>query len=253
MRLPSLIMLATAVAVTPTEAQQQAPPQAWRVVVTQVLPSQIPAYRENITGLVKVAQAAKSARPWFTYATQNRFLMARPVHRDSIMVNPNAEIRRAQPDMFQQWMQSTTPSSVTHSEQLQNEVWVEVPDWTYTAPNAPSTVGGVSVTDVRVVPGQGAAMDSSRKAFVEFRKKIGYPYTVLALRVAIGEPRFVFVTLYDTREAFFGTNAMMQVVQRANAQAEWQALIPRLTRTMAMEWNSSLWDYVTSLSYTPGN
>ena len=81
------------------------------------------------------------------------------------------------------------------------------------------------MTEFRAIPGQGAAMDSSRKAFVEFRKKIGYPYSVLALRVAIGEPRFLFVTLYDSREAFFGTNALMQVVQRANAEAEWQALI----------------------------
>jgi hypothetical protein len=253
MRLPSLVMLATAVAVSPTQAQQQAPPQAWRVVVTQVLPSQIGAYRQNTTGLVKVAQAAKSARPWFTYTTQNRFLVARPVRRDSIMANPNAAIRQAQPDLFQKWMESTTPASVTEAEQLQNEVWVEIPDWTYTAPNAPSTVGGISITEFRGIPGQGAAMDSSRKAFVEFRKKIGYPYTVLALRVAIGEPRFLFVTLYDSREAFFGTNAMNQVVQRANAEAEWQALIPRLIGPMAAEWNSSLWDYAAALSYSPGN
>jgi hypothetical protein len=257
MRLPCLLVLATTVIASPawTQQQQPPPPQAWRVVETQVAPSQIGAYRRNLTGLVEVAKAAKApaAQRWFTYTTENRHLQARPVERNAILANLNAPIREAQPQSFQKWLDSLTPASTTQLVTLRNEIWVEAPDWSYVAPNAPAVPGGTSVAEVHIAPGRGAAFDSVRKDFVAFRKKIGYPYSVLALRVVIGEPRVVFVTFFDTREAFFGPNSLGTLVQKANAQAEWDAMIPRLVGPMAGEWKTSLWNYARNLSYDPTN
>ena len=257
MRLPCLLVLATTVVISPawTQQQQAPPPQAWRVVETQVAPAQIGAYRRNITGLVKIAEAAKApaSQAWFAYTTENRQIIARRVERNAILANPTAPLREAQPEAYQKWIESLIPATTIQLVTLRNEIWVEAPEWSYVAPNAPATPGGTSVAEVHLAPGQGAAFDSVRKDFVALRKRIGYPYSVLAFRVVLGEPRVVFVTFYDTREAFFGTNAMGRLIQQANAQADWDAMIPRLVRPMAGEWKTSLWNYATDLSYNPSN
>ena len=252
---PGLLLLASSTLASTASAQQPQtpPPQIWRVIETQIAPAQLRAYRQGTEGLVKVAEAAKapSSRRWYTYTTENRQLTARPVVRDSLLVNANAAIREAQPDMFAKWMAGLAPATVTQATQLRNEIWIEVPDWSYTAPNAPNPGTGISVAEVRIAPGQNAAFDSVRKDLAAFRKKVGYPYNVLALRVAIGEPRIVFVTFYDTREAFYGANSMAKVVEKANAQAEWDALVARLVAPIAGEWRTSLWNYSTTMSYVP--
>jgi hypothetical protein len=96
-----------------------------------------------------------------------------------------------------------------------------------------------------------AAFDTVRRDFVKFRQKIGYPYPVRAYRVVIGEPRIVFVTHFDSREAFFGKNTFMTLVEKAGAQAEWQALQARLGAAMGMEWETKLWNFNAAASYMP--
>jgi len=104
---------------------------------------------------------------------------------------------------------------------------------------------------VRVAAGKGAAFDTVRRDFVKFRQKIGYPYPVRAYRVVIGEVRNVYVTHFDSREKFFGANALMTLAEKANAVPEWQALAARLTGSMGMDWSSTLWNYNAGISYVP--
>jgi hypothetical protein len=127
---------------------------------------------------------------------------------------------------------------------------VAAPDWSYEPANAP-TPTGISSSTVQIPPGMGATFDTARREFVKFRQKVGYPYPVRAYRVVIGEPRIVFVTSFDSREAFFGKNTFAAFVEKAGAQAEWQALVARLGGTMGMEWDTKLWTYNPTLSYTP--
>lgn len=256
MRLRSgTLLLVIATLAAPVAAQQAAapPPQAWRVVESQVAPGQMTAYREGLAGLVKVAEAAKTpyGQRWVTYTSENRQITARPVERNDLLFNAGMALRAAQTEMYDKWLAAMPSQSATQLTQLRNEIWMEVPDWSYTAPNAPNPGTGMVMAEVHIAPGQAAAFDSARKELVAFRKKIGYPYNVLALRVVLGEPRIMFVTFIDSREAFYGANAMTALVEKANAQAEWQALGAKLVAPMAGEWRTSLWNYSTTLSYVP--
>lgn len=256
MRLHSgMLLLVTTALMTPVAAQQAAapPPQAWRVVETQVAPGQMTAYRQALAGLVKVAEAAKTPnnQRWHTYTSENRQITARPVERNDLLANAAMALRAAQTEMYDKWLAAMPSMSATQLTTLRNEIWIEVPDWSYSAPNAPDPGTGMAMAEVHIAPGGAAAFDSVRKDLVAFRKKIGYPYNVLALRVVLGEPRIMFVTFYDSREAFYGANAMATLVQKANAQAEWDALAARLVAPMAGEWRTSLWNYSPTLSYVP--
>lgn len=243
-RLPTLIALFVIPFVS-AAAQDAPPPPTWRVVEWRSGPTEAGAWRAGMADLVKMAQETKAPVGFLTYSSENRTVIARRVARDAVLANPSQHIMDARPDAFQKWIAGRPPA-----EQLRNEIWVEVPEWTYVPANAPTTTG-ISVASVQIVPGKAAAFDTARRDFVKFRQKVGYPYTVRAFRVVLGEPRIVFVTAFDTREAFFGANRFQGLVEKAGAQAEWQALIPRLGAGMGLEWNVNLWDYAPASSYTP--
>jgi hypothetical protein len=244
-RLPPLLALLVTPVVA-ASAQNTPPPQAHRVVEWRTAPTESGAWRAGMAELVKMAQASKSPVPFFVFSSENRTVVARPVARDAILANPNQHIMDAQPDAFRTWIAGRPQTQ----QQVRNEIWVEAPDWTYLPANLPATTG-ISASHVQIAPGKGAAFDTARRDFVKFRQKVGYPYPVRAYRVVIGEPRIVFVTSFDSREAFFGTHRFAAYVEKAGAQAEWDALAARLGGTMGMEWDVRLWNFNAAASYTP--
>lgn len=246
-RLPTLLALFATpfIAAAAQQATQATPPQAYRVVEFRTAPTDAPAFRNGYTDLVKMYQEAKSTTGFGVYSSENRTVVARPVQRDAILANPNQHIMTAQPDAWQKWL-----AGRPRSEQVRNEIWIAAPEWSYEPANAPTSTG-ISASSVQIPPGMGAAFDTVRRDFVKFRQKVGYPYPVRAFRVVIGEPRIVFVTNFDSREAFYGKNTFATFVEKAGAQAEWQALQARLGGTMGMEWDTKLWTYNANLSYTP--
>jgi hypothetical protein len=204
-------------------------------------------YRERYGQMIKVAEAAKApaSAGWDVYTRENRTVVVRQVKRDSLLANPNAALMQGARELLQQTM-SALPQTGTVT--LRNEIWVHVPEWSYD-PATPVEFTGAAVTDAPIAPGQAAASDTVRRDLAKFRQKIGYPYAVHAYRVVLGVPRTVFVTLFDSREKYFGTNAMGQVVERAKAQAEWQAMLPRLVGPLGMDWETNFWNYNKNMSY----
>jgi hypothetical protein len=197
-------------------------------------------------GLAKLAAAAKEPGEIHVYTAENRTLVARRVDPKDLLANANAGIQAANPEAFRQWQASQPQGSAV----LRTEIWVEVPDQHYIPATVPEA-GGISVAEVRTVPGKGATYDSVRRDLVKFRQKIGYPYPVYAFRVVLGEPRMVYVTGYDSRDKFFGANTLAALVEKAGAGAEWQALGGRLLASMDREWKTTLWAYARDLSYLP--
>jgi hypothetical protein len=226
-------------------AQDAAQPPVYRVVEWRTAPGDAGAFRAGMVDLVKLSQETKSPNGFSVYTAENLTVVARPVQRDAILANTTRHIMDARPDAWQKWV-----AGRPRSEQVRNEIWIAAPEWGYEPANPP-TMTGVSASSVRIPPGMGATFDTVRRDFVKFRQKVGYPYPVRAYRVVIGEPRIVFVTHFDSREAFFGKNALGALVEKAGAQAEWQALAARLGATMGMAWETKLWNYNAAASYTP--
>lgn len=205
-------------------------------------------FRARFTELARMAQAARppASAAFLVYSAENSTIVARPADPRDFLAPVNAAIRDAQPEAFRQWQATGTGGSTV----VRSEIWVEVPAQSY-RPAVEVTGTGISVAEVRVAAGKGAAHDSARRDFVQLRQKVGYPYPVYAYRVVFGEARMVYVTVFDSRERFFGVNALGTLVEKANAGAEWQALAPRLLGAMATDWTSRLWNYNASMSYQP--
>ncbi len=252
MRLRSGLVVLGSLAVLSAEAgaQQAAPaPRYYRVVEWESPPGEMGAFRTSrFGGLAKMAKDAKAPASvgFRIYTAENRTIIARQVDPKDLFSNPNAPLQAAAPDAYRQWQAGLGGGSTV----VRSEIWVEVPEHSYDPANAPDYTG-ISVADVTVAAGKGAAADSARRDFVKFRQKIGYPYRVAAFRVVLGEVRTVYVTFFDSRDKFFGANQLATLVEKAGAGAEWQALAARLTGTMGMDWTSTLWNYNAGMSYVP--
>ena len=198
--------------------------------------------------LVKLSQDTKSPTAFRVYNAENRTIVSFEVKSDDLLGNMFAHVQKARPDDLSKWV-TGRPAS----EQLRNEIWVAIPEWTYepATPLPPAAVTAISVSTVQIASGATAAFDAARKDFVKLRQKVGYPYRVVAYRVVLGEPRIVFVTPFDSRAAFYGANAFMALVEKAGAQSEWQALQTRLSANMGSEWDSKVWNYNAAVSYVP--
>jgi hypothetical protein len=201
---------------------------------------------DRFGGLSKLYKDAKATTGFVVYSAENRTAVARLADPKDLLSNPNAAVQAANAEAFRAW-QATLGGN---SRIVKSEVWVEIPEHTYEPASAPKATG-VSSASVTVAAGKGAAFDSSRRDFVKFRQKVGYPYPVRAYRVVIGEARNVYVTHYDSREKLFGANALAALVEKAGAGAEWQALGARLTGAMGPGWTTTLWNFNEALSYTP--
>lgn len=250
MRLRSGFVVLGSLALLSTTVGAQAPaPRYYRVTEWESPPGEMGAFRTSrFGGLAKMAKDTKApaSAGFRIYTAENRTIIARQVDPKDLFSNPNAVIQTAAPEAYRQWQAGLGGGSTV----VRSEIWVEVPEQSYDPANAPEYTG-ISAAEVRVAAGKGAAADTARRDLVKFRQKIGYPYRVAAFRVAIGEARMVYVTFYDSREKFFGPNALTALAEKANATAEWQALGARLTGTMGMEWNTKLWGYNAGISYVP--
>lgn len=245
----ALAVLGSLAVLSPDLSAQQTPtPPYWRVTEWESPPAEMATFRARFTELARMAQAAKApaSSGFLVYSTENRTIVARPADPKDLLAPVNAVIREAQPDAFRQWQAKGTGGSVI----VRSEVWVEVPAHSY-RPAGEITGTGISVAEVRVAAGKGAVHDSARRDFVTLRQKVGYPYPVYAYRVVFGEARMVYVTVFDSREKFYGTNAFAALVEKANAGAEWQALAPRLLSAMDADWSSKVWNYNATMSYMP--
>ena len=237
-----------ALCVTPfisAAAQNAAEPPVYRIIEWRTAPADAGTFRAGMVDLVKLSQETKSPNAFSVYTAENLTVVARPVKRDAILANTVQHIQNAQPDAWQKWV-----AARPKAEQTRNEIWVAAPEWSYEPANPP-TATGVSSSSVKIPSGMGATFDTVRRDFVKLRQKVGYPYPVRAYRVVVGEPRIVFVTHFDSREAFFGKNAFATLVEKAGAQAEWQALQARLGAAMGMDWETKLWAYNAPASYMP--
>ena len=237
-----------ALCVTPffaSSAQNAPEPPVYRIVEWRTAPADAGTFRAGLVDLVKLSQETKSPNAFSVYTAENLTVVARPVQRDAILASSVQHIQTAKPDAWQKWV-----AARPRAEQVRNEIWVAAPEWTY-EPASPVTATGVSSSSVKIPPGMGATFDTVRKDLVKFRQKVGYPYPVRAYRVVVGEPRIVFVTHFDSREAFFGKNTFNNFVEKAGAQSEWQALIARLGATMGLEWDVKLWNHNAAASYMP--
>lgn len=243
-RLPTLLAVLS-LPLGALAAQNAPPPPTYRVMEFVTAPVDAGPFRAGYTELVRLSKETGSPVGFQVYSAENRTVIARLVQRDAILANANQHIISARPADWEKWV-----AGRPRAKQVRNEIWVAVPEWTYEPANAP-TVAGVSSTSVEIAPGMAAAFDTARRDFVKFRQKVGYPYPVRAFRVVIGEPRIVFVTSFDSREAFFGKNTFNAFVEKAGAQAEWQALLPRLGGTMGRDWDVKLWNFNPTLSYAP--
>ena len=236
----------------PVLAQDAPPPPIYQVTTLELAPATMGAFR---SGMARQAAAAKELNlpaaeaGWWTYSEGNRLIIVAPRTRDAVLGRPamgtRARIRAANPGL-----DSAIDKAYggAQSRLVSQELIVEAPNLSYTAATQVE-VGAIQVADIIIAPGQGQAFNEAVQAMNKVRTDIGYPYTVLAFRVRFGETRTQLVTLFDSREAFFGKNSIDRLLAgKPEAQAAWQVAIGKIVAAVE-SYEFTLSDYSANLSY----
>lgn len=254
-RAVAAVLGGSALIATLAVAQEPAapPPPVFQVTTLELTPATMAAFRN---ARAKVAEAAKALNlpveqfGWWDYNDGNRTMIVSPRNRDNVLQglgNARARIREANPEADKE---ITAMMEGTQVRVLSQELIMAQPNRTYEPATQPE-VGGVSISDIRIAPGQGQAFNEALAAMNKVRADIKYPYPMRAFNVRFGESRTVLATFFDTREAYYGKNQMGRLLEgNAAAQAEWQAAVQKFVASTA-SLETRVVNYSARQSYAP--
>ncbi len=137
------------------------------------------------------------------------------------------------------------------SENLGSEITQIVPAWTYGLDKIPEQPGFAEVCEYSIAAGMEENFDGVYKDFIGIITTLGYPYGHIGHRFRFGSPAsHVGVTIYDTKEYFFGQNDLERLVEQKGMGDAWSKLIADFLPTVTAV-DCSHVAYVPDMSYQP--
>ena len=74
--------------------------------------------------------------------------------------------------------------------------------------------GFIEINDIWIKSGKEMEWDALAQEFVALLTAVEYPYPTIGYRVRFGgAERMIYVTLYDSKEAFFGVNSLDRLIE----------------------------------------
>ncbi len=137
------------------------------------------------------------------------------------------------------------------SQNLGSEITQVVPAWTYGLDKIPEQPGFAEVCEYSIAAGMEENFDGVYKDFIGIITTLGYPYGHIGHRFRFGSPAsHVGVTIYDTKEYFFGQNDLERLVEQKGMGDAWSKLIADFLPTVTAV-DCSHVAYVPEMSYQP--
>lgn len=137
------------------------------------------------------------------------------------------------------------------SENLGSEITQVVPAWTYGLDKIPEQPGFAEVCEYSIAAGMEEKFDGVYKDYIGMITKLGYPYGHIGHRFRFGSPAsHVGVTIYDTKEYFFGRNDIERLVEQKGMGDAWAKLYAEFLPTVTAV-DCSHMAYVPEMSYRP--
>ncbi len=136
-------------------------------------------------------------------------------------------------------------------EGLGSSIIQVVPEWTYGMDKLTQQPTFAEVCEYSVASGMEMQFDAVYKGYVAILGKLGYPYAHIGHRYRYGGPvRHTGITLYDTKEAFFGRNDVERLVEQKGQGEAWGKLASDFLPTVT-GFDCAHLQYMPELSYSP--
>ncbi len=137
------------------------------------------------------------------------------------------------------------------TENLGSEIVQVVPEWSYGLDKIPEQPGFAEVCEYSLASGMDEKWDALYKDYIGILTKLGYPYGHIGHRFRFGSPAaHVGVTIYDSKEYFFGRNDVERLVEQKGMGDAWGKLLADFLPTVTGVSCSHL-AYVPDMSYQP--
>ena len=246
-----MLVLGSLAAVSVGVAQEEAPGPVVRLTTIEINPAHVQKWRGGLRALAEGARNAElppAEFGWWAVHDGHRTTIVSLRQRDAVIAG-RPMMQRIRESNAEAAAKVQEAFSGTESRVIRDEIWTEVTDLSYDAPGEIEFGGSVSV-DMWVAPGKGQEFQEAVKALNKLRADAGYPYDVNVYRVMVGEPRFVAVTFFDTREAFYGANGLGRLAQAKNVEGIGQAFGTMLG-TLSRYENRPAMRYGEAASYPP--
>ena len=229
------VALLVAAAMPYTAVAQEASPggQKLNVAMFRVLPADVVQFEAAVEKLVAAAQEINldAGYGWFYWNDLFDYSLVYPFENMAYWDDPEQWVRQFQGTSAEAKMNELFEEYATISmEVTANEILETVPNWSYLLEEAASSEQSafIEVTDIWIKSGKDMEWDALAQEYAALLAEIDYPYPTIGYRVMFGGAgRMIYVTLYDSREAFYGTNSLDRLIEATGQTAAWSDIVEK--------------------------
>lgn len=211
--------------------------QLFWVETIEVQPSDAMGYEAVVAKVVKAAGEAglSTDYKWAFWRDLYTYTLVFPISNFAYWDDPNQWERQFEGTPGEQALEDAFAEfSTLNARTVSSEVIEEVADWSY-APAAAvaDELNLAHVDELWIKPGKQQEFGELIEEFGAFFGEVGYRYPVDGHRVHFGDTgRAIFVTFYDSKEAYYGANSLDRLIAEKGAGEKWGDLLERLSAVM---------------------
>lgn len=250
------VLLTAALAAAPGALAQEEDSEG-RVVQVQtwnVEPSDAARFEAAIEKVVEAAGQAGLTRDygWSFYNELFTYTLVYPVENMAYFDDPDQWMRQFQGTPGEETLNAAFAEfDYVSSKVVANEIAEHLTEWTYEPAGSDGDYGYAHVDEFWVKSGMDDEFGELVKEFMAFFKEIGYTYPIYGHRVRFGDSgRRVFVTVFDSKEAFYGSRSLDNLIEMKGAGEQWGGLLERFAKVITAAKHSDT-EYQPHLSYWP--
>jgi len=224
-------------------AAQEASPGGQKMNVTEyrLLPADAARFEAVAGELVNAAREINldAGYGWFYWNDAFDYTLVYPFENMAYWDDPDQWIRQYQGTSAETNVQELFEEFATiQLEVTENVILETVPNWSYLLEEAVSSEQSAFVLANNIWLENGSEMkwDALAQDYVALLAEIEYPYPTIGYRVLFGGGAAIrYVTLYDSKVAYYGTNSMDRLVEAKGRMATWEDILERYTLMAAKE------------------
>lgn len=237
------VALLLAVVLPQTLAAQEPSPGGQKLAVTtsRLLPADVARY-EALTEELAAAAREINLDPgygWFFWNDVFDYTLVYPFENMAYWDDPDQWARQFQGTSAETKVNELFEGFGTiTSEVTVNEIIEAVPNWSYLLDVSTSSeqFAFIEVTDIWLKAGTEMEWEALAKDWVDLLAEAEYPYPTIGYRCFFGCAYNVrLVTLYDSREAFYGANSLDRLIEAKELGAAFTDIVERYVLMAAQQ------------------